>query len=296
MKKKILVGSIIAVVVILITPLSSVVAKSSVDNNLVEIDVEFCGLGRKHTVKLTQQETDEVELLFDDIEQRLSEVETRDEAEEIFKDAVVELDRYGLFGRLSIEQVQNLVIRNSNSHRFNSQLEKIHSNPDMFIGGRNLFCLIAGETQNSFIIGPISILRTLLNIIFAQINYIIGTFFMNLGFPGDFFYDFEDFLIFLFQLLPNLDVGSIITMGEYYLTGFGLNDVPANGWVKTIGLMGIKEWSGSFYGRISYFPLALFGVLGFSGIKFGGNLVTSYSWYLGSALYVHLSDRPPIPW
>ncbi len=82
MNKKILIGSIIAVAIIVLSSFSSVVAKVSVDNDeLVELDVEFCGLNKKHTVKLTQQEADEVELLFDDIEQRLSEVETREEAE-----------------------------------------------------------------------------------------------------------------------------------------------------------------------------------------------------------------------
>jgi len=68
MKTRILIGCIIAVVVILLAPLSSVVAKSSVDNNeLVEFDVEFYGLNKKHTVKLTQKEADEVELLIDEI-------------------------------------------------------------------------------------------------------------------------------------------------------------------------------------------------------------------------------------
>jgi len=104
MKKKILIGSIIAVAIIVLASFSSVVGKVSSDDELVELDVEFCGLGKKHTVSLTQQEADEVEFLFDKIHEQLNEVETRDEAEVIFKDAIVELDEYGLLGDLSVKQ------------------------------------------------------------------------------------------------------------------------------------------------------------------------------------------------
>ena len=78
MKKKILIGSIIAVAIIVLASFSSAVSKVASNEELVELDVEFCGLGKKHTVQLTQQEADEVELLFDEIHERLNEVETRE--------------------------------------------------------------------------------------------------------------------------------------------------------------------------------------------------------------------------
>ena len=61
MNKKILIGSIIAVVILVLVSFSNVVAKVLSDDELVEFDVEFSGLGKKHTVELTQQEADEVE-------------------------------------------------------------------------------------------------------------------------------------------------------------------------------------------------------------------------------------------
>ncbi|MCK4347951.1 MAG: hypothetical protein KAW47_04975 [Thermoplasmatales archaeon] len=61
MRKKILICSIIAVAVIVLSSFSSVVGKVSSDEELVEFDVEFCGLGKKHTVKLTQEDADEKE-------------------------------------------------------------------------------------------------------------------------------------------------------------------------------------------------------------------------------------------
>ena len=110
MKKKILIGSIIAIALIVLSSFSSVVGKVSLDEKLVEFDVEFSGLGKKHTVSLTQQEADEVELLFDEIRTKLDGVESREEAKEIFKDTVVELDKYGLLGGLSVNQAEMLIL------------------------------------------------------------------------------------------------------------------------------------------------------------------------------------------
>ena len=77
---------------------------------LVEFTTEVCGLnGGKQTVKLTQEEAEEVEILFDSIRERLNAAESIVEAEEIFKEAVVELDKYGLLGGLRVKQAQRLV-------------------------------------------------------------------------------------------------------------------------------------------------------------------------------------------
>ena len=114
---------------------------SVVKDDLVEFNVEFCGLDKKHTVKLTQQEADEVESLFDDIEQRLSEVESREEAEEIFKEAVVELDKYDLLGGLSVRQAQRLVTRKYN------RLQE--ANWILSDDNSNYLCLIAGRTNDT---------------------------------------------------------------------------------------------------------------------------------------------------
>lgn len=296
MRKKILMGSIIAIAIIVLSSFSSVVAKSSADNDLVEFDVEFCGLNKKHTVKLTQQEAEEVELLFDDIEQRLSEVETREEAEVVFNEAIFELDKFGLFGDISIQEIQNIVFNNSNFEIDKNNVDKLFQKPEIFSGGRNLNCLIAGETTNSYIIGINSLLKTFILVILAYINVNIYDFLLQLGFTGELFSMYHNFLIFIFQLLPHLDVHSIITIGEYLEHLWGDIDYPSEGWLTTIGLFGIKKFSGRFYGRIGDNPFIsiLCGVIGFSGIKFGGNIMTwGYSWYLGSAKYVHISYEPP---
>ena len=107
MTKHLVVGVIVLFLGLACAP--SINANISKENELVEITTEICGLdGGKHTVQLTKEEAEELEQLLNDIERRLDEVETREEAKEIFNEAVVELDKYGLLGGLSIEEAQKL--------------------------------------------------------------------------------------------------------------------------------------------------------------------------------------------
>lgn len=273
MNKKILLGSIIAVAIIVLSSFSSVVGKVSVDDELVEFDVEFCGLDKKHSVKLTQQEADEVDLLFDDIEQQLSEVETRDEAEVIFKDAIVELDKYGLLGGLSVRQTQQMVIQN---HKQLKIINRIL--PD---GNSNYLCLIAGETTNTFFMG----IPAWATILFL---YVLG-----FGMP---------LVPYLLTCLLSLikTVGNIINpISIFNFIGIGvmkardgLEFFPADGWLWTIGLNGIKSWNGTFAGGFGPIIMLWFmmhfyysGVLGFTGIKLFFN---NKHFYLGTALQVDM--------
>jgi hypothetical protein len=256
------------------------IKKKSSDDELVEFEVEFCGFGKKHTVKLTQQEADEVELLFDDIEQRLSEVETKEEAEEIFKDAVVELDKYGLLGGLSVRQAQRLVTQNYKALDIvpNYITERYLSSDD---NGSNYLCLIAGETTNTFFMG----IPAWATILFL---YVLG-FGMPLG---------SYLLTCLLSLIKT--VGNIINPISIFnfigigvmKTRDGLEFFPADGWLWTIGLNGIKSWNGTFAGDFGpiimlWFMMRFYysGVLGFTGIKLFFN---NKHFYLGTALQVDM--------
>ena len=68
------------------------------EGEMVEFTTEIYGLPGKEpqTVQLTQREAEAVDKLFEDIRTQLENVETREEAVEIFNEAIVELDRYGL--------------------------------------------------------------------------------------------------------------------------------------------------------------------------------------------------------
>ena len=124
------------------------VSKSSIDNELVEITTEVCGLnGGKHTVSLSKEDAIEVENLIGDIERRLDRVETREEAVEIFNEAVVELDKYGLLGGLSVKQVQRLVNGRYMSTRVDGLIcKKFMNNP--WIPPEDIFnknCIVASR-------------------------------------------------------------------------------------------------------------------------------------------------------
>ena len=126
------------------------ISKASVDSELVEITTEICGIDgvRPNTLSLSKEEAEEVEELIDDIERRLNAVETRKEAEEIFNEAVVELDKYGLLCGLSVKQTQRLVTGRfyiSKTQKLTREIAQIEGAIE-----RNMFCLIAGNTTETY--------------------------------------------------------------------------------------------------------------------------------------------------
>jgi len=257
MRKKILICSIIAVAVIVLSSFSSVVGKVSSDEELVEFDVEFCGLNKKHTVKLTQDEADKVEQLFDEIEERLSRVETREEAEKIFKEAIVELDKYGLLGGLSVKHAQRLVTREYTPIRESNQiLSSNHS---------NYFCLVAGVTNNTIFFSPT-----------LQVQL--------------FFYQFQSY-----GLPPLYNILYCIYRPLMWLSYVEyLSD--ATGWLFSFGLNGFQFSNGSLLGKIRlWFFLDSYyyaGVSGFTGLKLllSGDIIPYDYFYLGTALRIDIEE------
>ncbi|MHA1171638.1 MAG: hypothetical protein ACTSQ3_06135 [Candidatus Heimdallarchaeota archaeon] len=267
---------------------------SVVKDELVEFDVKLCGLGKKHTVSLTQQEADEVDLLFDDIEQRLSEVDTRDEAEVIFNEAVVELDKYGLLGGLSVEQVQRLITDRYQNPRVMRLSEKLH-NKNEAGSNSNFFCLIAGEATGARVVGLVEMgCSALLYAIFVV--YFISEFVFGSPF-------FLPQLISFVRSLNNFyqNISFPITFGMVALgcrhplfsPGGPMQNYPAEGWVWTQGLNGDKSWNGTFYGSIRGLRSPFYayhtdyiGVTGFLGIKLTRD--DGKQFFLGSALRVEI--------
>jgi len=223
---------------------------SVVKDDLIEFDVEFCGLGKKHTVELTQQEALEVELLFADIEHRLSKIETREEAEIIFKEAVVELDKYGLLGGLSVRQAQRLVTgRYQNIGNF--LMEK------SILQYSNMFCLLAGSVD-AFHIKPLLVFHmNLLDEILQNIGY---------GFLWIEYYLFMTW--FLYSRLTYMPIHFFKTILFFAYEG--------EDWLFNVGLLGIRMWRGHFNGNIPI-PIkwtSLYGdetvypaIIGFRGIS-----------------------------
>jgi len=267
---------------------------------LVEFTTEVCGLnGGKQTVKLTQQQADEVEALFNSIRERLNATESREEAEEIFKDAVVELDKYGLLGGLSVKQAQRLVTGGFYNSKLINTIEKRIKNNHIYSENADFFCLIIGKTSSTVFIplgrmlsdDILSVLFTISYILPNLARYFIGAFIMTLVLFQTFFP--------LRTFFP-LAVGNGIGLGhseyDFCYQDYTIHK-PAEGFFASYCLAGIKEWDGSFYGQICMyalgFSLSHIGVQGFTGLKIN-NVENDEVSYIGLALSVGLGYNIPL--
>ena len=235
---------------------------------LIEFTTEVCGLhDGKKTVKLTRQQADEVEALFDSIREQLNATESREEAEEIFKDAVVQLDKYGLLGGLGVKQAQRLLTSGYNNQIIEEFLNK--TNIGLRVK-RNYLCLLAGNTD------------------YTSFDSFLSNFFLGLSFL---FIGFEVFVLlwmtsYYFDNLFPICLGHTISLGVQGTQW----TYPANGWVYTIGIIGVRKWEGDIIGDIRQGILDdLIGITGFVGIKIFDNTVNDI-FYMGFACRVKLSE------
>jgi len=297
MRKLLVVGVIVLFLGLAIAPsINANISRAAIDSELVEISTEICGLnGGKHTVSLSKEDADEVEKLIDDIERRLDNVETREETVEIFNEAIVELDKYGLLGDLSVKQAQKLVTGRYQdsramkiSERFFSRLQQNTS---------NCFCLIAGATngtnfdsQLELFCGRISVLLSFVGPILFKNKFPLYTFFI-LGY----------FLLDIINSVSPVAIASRINLGGEKGGGWNPEFVEfyAHGWIITMGLLGMHKYDRKILGAIplygtgTLFERYLYkfspGVLGFTGLHIY-NPIQAKHFYLGSALWVNLEE------
>jgi hypothetical protein len=143
--------------------------------------------------------------------------------------------------------------------------EKINNNT-------NILCLIAGITDCTWFIGPI--MWSVLILLFKIIGEVLYLFLLSLFIPYSIFLTF-------------------FPMAFGYNIYFGAGS-PANGWLSTIGLNGIKSWKGPFFGNITLLKLIEWlenlGVVGFTGIKIYFQPGGQIGFYFGSALWVKIEE------
>jgi hypothetical protein len=288
----------------------------NVDSNLVEITTEFCRLAssKPHTVQLTQQQTDELTKLFDEIKARLDNAKTREETIVIFKDAVISLDRLNLLPeRMSIEKVQQFVTGKYQNTKTMKFLEGIPKMSQWGKDGNNFLCLIAGNstgthfqsiaaralelldkiawwfTDNGIIDKVIDLFESLLIWLvehgFQKIAEIIFDVMVQLFGLGIWFF------VFWIMYIAHREYGKISFIDSI---SYGLNDKPAEGWIKIIGLRGIYQFNGTFFGGLKQVETQLLnkilhiGAVGFSGIKILFNKEPYF--YFGSALRTSIKE------
>jgi len=270
------------------------VVKASNDNDLVEVTTQACGIQGygNTTVKLTREQYQDLEQYLVEFRARLNQTSIREEAVPIFKEAVVKLNKYGLLPRgMSVERAQRLVTTYGKSINLLNRMPSSHG----LFKCANLFCLIAGEADISLVVNSLLAGFEILLILLVNLSDL---------YPSDFILAF--FLIQTFFLIykntpPNRIVTafnflSLLTFGAYYT----YSAKGANGWVFTVGLLGIRTSNGPLYGHIpipivigvsGYSATHYTGVFGFTGIRIF--LPDDSSLFLGTALRVNIDDTPP---
>jgi hypothetical protein len=157
-KKWLAVGIILLFVGIAIAPTINLqIVKASTDEELVEVTTQACGIKGygDTTVKLTREQYNDLEQYLVEFRARLNQTTTREEAIPIFKEAVVELDKYGLLPRgMSVEKAQRLIIGRYQNARMMKFIDKMNSKNQQHIEDSitNTNCLIFGGTTNTVII------------------------------------------------------------------------------------------------------------------------------------------------
>jgi hypothetical protein len=317
LRKYLVIGIILLFISIAIAPtINYTTVKAVADNDTIEVTTEACGIKGfgNTTVKITRQQYQNLEQYLVGFRARLNKTTTREEAVPIFNEAVVELNKYGLLPNgMSVEKAQKLVTGQYQNSNENIYVNKLHLISSLILNDDNDFCLLVGRTDNTIFCGPLvrfyneiyyrvfnALLTTgdwlyrhniisltiLIDILFALWINIIGV--------GEIFLDLYSYL---FSLINPLPFSDIIYLGYWDEIGYGGG--PAEGWIYTNGLNGVKEWNNSFWGDLPIAPYediassAAPGITGFTGIRILLDrpifLTKGDIFYMGTALRIKIS-------
>ncbi len=211
------------------------VVKASQDDDLVEVTTQACGIKGygNTTVKLTREQYQNLEEYLIEFRARLNQTSTRAEAIPIFKEAVVELDRYRLLPKgMSVERTQRFVTKSYDKQV--KIVDSLNRDPDA-----NYFCLVSGLTDGTFSIGPLTDLAIRCSVyavehnLYFLMNVILFPVFLLSLFGGMFTY-----------LLP-FGLLSVLTFGSVGPEISGNRHYPSSGWVYSNGLNGEKKYESS---------------------------------------------------
>jgi len=317
MKKILVLGIILLFIGVAVAPsINFNVVKASNDNDLVEVTTQACGIKGygNTTVKLTREQYQDLQNYLVDFRARLNQTSTRGEAVPIFKDAVVELDKYGLLPKgMSVERAQRLVAGGQNTGLSHLMEKASFRNRINDSNNSNYLCLVCSVNNGLMSVGPIvrwsynlwyllfeldyvtnwihSLYENGHSIIGKILDSILDGFFFLLVFPSI-------FGIYLTTMNP-LKVFYTLTLGEY---SYYHEYIPNYGWVSTFGLNGKKIFQDQpLWGHLPLLPISnvtLYettfypGIFGYTGIQ----IILEEEkdvFYLGSALQVEISSEHP---
>jgi hypothetical protein len=254
-------GLVVSVILLLIglaiaPSINLSVVKASNDNDLVEVTTQVCGINGvgNTTMKLTREQYHDLKQYLVEFRAGLNQTTTKEDVVLLFKEAVIELDKYGLLPKgMNVELAQKFISGELLSMKISNFLQHIlfiqKKNFDFSDDIINLFCLI-------YIRGICVYEINIMALIASVFGYIYDMYNLKL------FYFLSELVFEYSQLKPLKfmnEIGAISPAYFYY----------------TIGLLGIQNGSDDYYKAY-----------GFSGIKIFLDSGSLEADYIGFALKV----------
>ena len=328
MKKLLVIGVIVLFFGVACSPsIATVQLEHDVDSDFEEIIFQICEADSitNHSVMISKQQSYDLELLIDEFKKEVDTADTYEETVLIYQEMITSLDRIDVLpDTLGVEKAEEIVLH-GNKEFYDNDFPSFIENSLEFDGLSNMFCLFSGDTTESGILGTsllIPVLMALLvglgliwilditaeiamlfydyPILFEVFNLIDNILFLCIELPIALGLIGVSLLLAILCIFLPLKLFNIIGYG--YVGGHpeSIRYVPADGWVNTVGLKGIKTMNGSFYGqyfKIPQFPPSSYyhyaGVIGFTGINicynmFEGDWTKFFS--IGTALFVRIDE------
>lgn len=293
-------GCIFTIAIILLSSFSSVVSLSDKNNEqCLDYAVKFIGLDYVNTIHLTNNEVNMIKSRINDFRNELSHVSTIAQAKEVYAKMIDDLDQYGLFGKISTEKTLRFILSDmiySPSNIINNYI----SAGQTVENKSNFLCFVAGSTENTFFESNIARMITkpayyLLELLkYTEENNLTILHKLSVLLSAPLFFILFYSILSYYNHVP---VGYTIGLGLRSLS----DTYPANGWITTVGLNGIKSWVGSFYGQLKRIPILIIlfdggifypGVSGFTGIQVS-EIGSMDCFYFGTALQVKIGPEVP---
>jgi hypothetical protein len=239
------------------------------------------------TVKLTKQQYQNLEQYLVDFRARLNKTTTREEALPLFKEAVVELNKYGLLPKgMSVKNAQKIVTLEYIPYRVRQFMtELMKKSPCFYDKNLSILCLIYGqagypEMKITRLLFPISqyfyekLFLILWNYWYnsPNINPIIALLLIPIV-----------LIVYLFVYFSGITEYYFMRNPVHILSTIKIADT--GGIVQSQGINGVRLWQGRLTGVALGSPLSeIFGypgVIGFTGIGFSAPDIT---FFMGAAL------------
>jgi len=219
-------------------------------------------------VTLTKQKAGELETAIEVVSKKLQTATSREEMRKIYHEALCVFQSLDLFTENeNQEKILRLFERERTAYFLHDVIQ-----PEQWKINWNAFCYIAGDTTNTHFEG-----------IRFNILSRIATYLQHQG-RGSFIISLMSITLLMDNIKP-YSVWHRIYLGRLQIPG-GI--IPAEGWIITCGLTGLRIWNEPITGNIIKDPwYDSTGAIGFTGIKIIHKGFSRF-FYLGSAVLVSI--------